>query len=80
MNGSEDSEECDTPDFREQQNSAINVYNTKLKVTQEKLKVWMYDNRLQENTLEKSVKVIELEIHLIDLAIPIILYLLKLYW
>ena len=49
-----DSEESDTSDFREQQSSAINVYNTKLKVTLEKLKVWMDDNRLQENTLDKK--------------------------
>ena len=79
VNNSKNSEECDILDFREQ-NSGINVYNAKLKVTQEKFKVWMYDNNLQENTLEKNEKVVELEMHLIDLAIPIILYLLKIYW
>ena len=48
----DDSKKTDTLNFREKQNSAINVYNTKLKVTLEKFKVWMDDNRLQENTFE----------------------------
>ena len=52
MDDSDDSKKTDTLNFREKQNSAINVYNTKLKVTLEKFKVWRDDDRLQKNTFE----------------------------
>ena len=73
VDDSEDSEECDTSNFRERHNLAIKIYNAKLKVTQEKYREYMDNYRLQENTLEKNVKVFELEMHLIDIAIPILL-------
>ena len=49
-----DSKESDTSDFRKQHNLAINVNNTKLKVTLETFKVWIDDKRFQENILKTS--------------------------
>ena len=73
MDNSENNEETDTPNFRERQTLALKDYNAKLKVTKEKYRAFMNKNSFQENTSEKNVKVFELEMHLIDMIIPILL-------
>ena len=54
VDDSEDSEKIDTPNFRGRHDLALKVYNEKLKVTQENIREYMDNNRLQENTLEKK--------------------------
>ena len=54
MDDSEDSEENDIPNFRERQNLALKDYNSKLKVTQEKYRAYIDNDRLQENISEKT--------------------------
>ena len=73
LDDSEDSEETDTPNFRERHNLALKDYNAKLKITEVLYRSFKDKNKLNENTSEKNVKVFELEIHLIDMAITIML-------
>ena len=73
VDNSENNEETDTPNIRERQTLALKDYNAKLKVTKEKYRAFMNKNRLQENTSEKNVKLLELEMHLINMAILILI-------
>ena len=73
LEDSDDIEETDILNWSEQHNLAIKYYNGKQKVTEEKFRAYLDKHKLKENTTEKNVKVLELEMHLIYMAISILM-------